>query len=579
MINYDPGKYQLRFIFSLHGSVIPRACAYAVPSGLLAVALKVLDMEGIIPDEASGILSNNAAYAGFSFVVGFLLVFRTSQAYSRFWDGATTVQQMQSKWCDACGSLVAFSHKSKKPAEQVQHFQHVLVRLFSLLHSLALQQIHDLHDESFEVIDLQGLDGRCHQALRACAATCRVELVSCWIHQLIVDNIDTGIMPAPPPIQSRVFQEMSNGSLNMHNAYKIAKTPFPFPYAQMTTVLLLAHWILTPVLMCSWTQHWAWAFIWTFTPVLSFWCIDLIASEIEQPFGADVNDLPTHELQAMMNESLLLLINPQSGQVPTLTSTAVLDWDELEYTYVTQVHIADQENPQKGGKFGDLDHADSVAQISRSTSYSSSSEKHLASSRTLAFLNEGPAVDTQEVKMVPVSVETSSSAQQSAETQLQKPNVAEPQVTDRPPPQPDPPKVVSNVAPAPAPAPSLDPAPPSPVPAPTTQLMGSSDVGSFGRKDAALRLQELNLQALQRISNQLGFVDEGMHVMRAIVTLLEDARSPSVLSGSPLRPIVVETLDAPAVPGSAVAGSNDPRFQPRTRAPEICGRLSYSCGE
>ena len=28
---------------------------------------------------------------GFSFVVGFLLVFRTSQSYARFWDGATKV--------------------------------------------------------------------------------------------------------------------------------------------------------------------------------------------------------------------------------------------------------------------------------------------------------------------------------------------------------------------------------------------------------------------------------------------------------------------------------------------------------
>jgi len=354
MIDYKPGKWQLGFVFQLRGSVIPRACAYAVPSGLLAVLLKLLvhsDSEEDSDKFSLVALSNNAAYAGFSFVVGFLLVFRTSQAYSRFWDGATKVQQMQSKWCDACGSLIAFSRKSKRNYEDVLQFQNVLVRLFSLMHSLALQQIHSLHDETFQVIDLHGLDEGSLKAIKQCPTSSRVELVSAWIHQLIVDNIDTGIMPAPPPIQSRVFQELSNGTMNMNNAQKIAATPFPFPYAQMTSVFLLIHWVLTPVLMCSWTGHWVWSFVWTFTPVLSFWCINLIAAEIEQPFGNDSNDLPTHGLQETMNETLILLMNPLSGQVPTLSDKAIQDPLKLNEIY--------------SGEHPDIQ-ADNLATVSRS---------------------------------------------------------------------------------------------------------------------------------------------------------------------------------------------------------------------
>lgn len=364
MIEYQPGKWQLGFVCQVNGSVFPRACAYAVPSGLLAVFLKIVlysNPEDNSDDDLSLVaLSNNAAYAGFSFVVGFLLVFRTSQAYSRFWDGATKVQQMQSKWCDACGSLIAFSRKSKRSYIDVLHFQNILVRLFSLMHSLALQQIHSLHDESFQVIDLHGLDQASLDAIKTTATSARVELVSAWIHQLIVDNIDTGIMPAPPPIQSRVFQELSNGTMNMNNAQKIAATPFPFPYAQMSTVLLLIHWILTPILMCSWTGHWVWSFIWTFTPVLSFWCINLIAAEIEQPFGNDANDLPTHGLQETMNETLILLLNPLSGQVPTLSSKAIVDPLELTAIY--------------NGEHDDIQ-ADSLATVSRSESWVESAEE------------------------------------------------------------------------------------------------------------------------------------------------------------------------------------------------------------
>merc|ERR1719161_2819794 len=107
-------------------------------------------------------------------------------------------------------------------------------------------------------------------------------------------------------------------------------TPFPFPYAQMTTVLLLLHWLITPGLMCMWTGHWVWAFTFTYIPVFSFWCINLIAVEIEQPFGDDINDLPTHELQEEMNSTLLLLIDPASGRCPTLENCAVLDLRELK---------------------------------------------------------------------------------------------------------------------------------------------------------------------------------------------------------------------------------------------------------
>lgn len=321
---YNPGRYQLGFIWTLHGSVFPRACAYAVPAAVLAVIIKTVHAQGEMEflgyeKDKNLLLSNNAAYSGFSFVVGFLLVFRTSQAYTRFWDGATKVQEMRSKWCDACSSLIAFSRKSTKDTDEVMCLQHLIVRLFSLLHSVSLSQIHGDND-NFEVIDLAYFNTESLVFLQRCAKDLRVEVVSSWIHQLIVDNIDTGMLPVPAPILSRVFQEMSNGMVNMQNALKISCTPFPFPYAQMTTVLLLLHWAITPVLMSMWTSHWCAAMIFTFAPVFSFWCINLIAVEIEQPFGDDINDLPTEELQREMNNTLLFLLEPELGQVPKMLS-------------------------------------------------------------------------------------------------------------------------------------------------------------------------------------------------------------------------------------------------------------------
>merc|ERR1719460_2733179 len=88
----------------------------------------------------SDFVTNSAAYSGFSFVVGFLLVFRTSQAYTRFWEGATMVHNMRTEWFDACSSLIAFTHGAKDQ-EKADVLRHVIVRLFSLLHACALQDI------------------------------------------------------------------------------------------------------------------------------------------------------------------------------------------------------------------------------------------------------------------------------------------------------------------------------------------------------------------------------------------------------------------------------------------------------
>lgn len=340
MLDYNPGKFQFAFIWTLKGSVFPRACVYAIPAGMLATGLKLLEQFGLVDEQQFFILENNAAYSGFSFVVGFLLIFRTSQAYGRFWDGATKVNEMRSKWCDSYSSLIAFSRKSEKPQKEVLHFQHVLLRLFSLLHSLALQRIHGMYDEAFDIIDIDGLEEHTMKILEKCPMNDRLDVVAMWIQQLIVDNLDSGILNVPGPVQSRVFQEMSNGMLAFNNTLKIATTPFPFPYAQMTTVLLLVHLILTPLLMIEWTSGAGWAFTWSFTVVLCSWCINFIAVEMEQPFGGDINDLPTHEMQDEMNEALLFLVDPRCARLPKMKDTAVWDVHKLIKQYVKEEEIS-----------------------------------------------------------------------------------------------------------------------------------------------------------------------------------------------------------------------------------------------
>eukprot|EP00746_Dinoflagellata_sp_MGD_P022754 gnl/MRDRNA2_/MRDRNA2_15326_c0_seq1.p1 gnl/MRDRNA2_/MRDRNA2_15326_c0~~gnl/MRDRNA2_/MRDRNA2_15326_c0_seq1.p1 ORF type:complete len:536 (+),score=90.38 gnl/MRDRNA2_/MRDRNA2_15326_c0_seq1:148-1755(+) len=344
MIRYKADKYQFKFIFSLKGSVFPKALIYAFPSSLLALALKLWlsayceDKDIVCYGDESElppflqVASNSTVYTGFTFVVGFLLVFRTSQAYTRYAEGATLLHMMRGEWYDACSTLIAFTHASKKLEDAIE-VRHIMVRLFSLLHSCALQEIASLEDEEFPLIDIGGIDADSLdyiQLLQSDSPHFKVDVVFQWIQCLVTQNLGSGVMPVPAPILTRVYQELSQGMVNFQNALKITDTPFPYPYAQMITVLLLLHLALTPLTVVMFTLHWFWCLVFAFVPVFCFWCINFIAAEIENPFGDDVNDLPIQEMQESMNKALLLLLDSRTCRVPTLSSSAVKHFQNLK---------------------------------------------------------------------------------------------------------------------------------------------------------------------------------------------------------------------------------------------------------
>jgi predicted membrane chloride channel (bestrophin family) len=85
----------------------------------------------------------------------------------------------------------------------------------------------------------------------------RCNMVMTWILSgLAMTSQDLCI---PPPIQSRMYQELSNGMLAYLHNVKIADVPFPFPYAQMLTLLVIIFPCFIPVWVACFTQFLYWA--------------------------------------------------------------------------------------------------------------------------------------------------------------------------------------------------------------------------------------------------------------------------------------------------------------------------------
>jgi putative membrane protein len=321
MITYNGSEWGS--LMSLNGSVFPRACKLGIASSLIGFVLKLLESEDHISFKELRLLTNSNGFSMFSATLAFVLIFRTSKCYLRFWQCATSVSTMRAMMCEAASSLIVFTNMSKAPEQEIMYFRHKIVRLTSLLHATCLASFCD-RETRFEIIDIKSF---CQEDLNylqeASSAKMRVDIVYTWLNVLVMKSLASGLLNVPPPILSRVFQQFEKGMVEFHQVQQVMSIPFPFPYAQMAVVLLLAMVVCTPIAMCFWTGHPVSTACLTFVAIVCLTSLELIADELDNPFGDDANDLPCMEFQAELNSSLALLVTPIVDTVPDLAEKNV----------------------------------------------------------------------------------------------------------------------------------------------------------------------------------------------------------------------------------------------------------------
>jgi len=130
----------------------------------------------------------------------------------------------------------------------------------------------------------------------------RVGAVMYWIlHDLAQVSKDIDIAP---PVQSRMYQELSNGMLGFNNSLKIADVPFPFPYAQLLTLALVAFSCFIPVYVSVFTQDYITSPLVAFFIFQGIWGVNEVAKELENPFGSDVNDISLNDFHERFVQAL-----------------------------------------------------------------------------------------------------------------------------------------------------------------------------------------------------------------------------------------------------------------------------------
>jgi len=314
MIEYKADKWGIFFAFHLKGSVFPKSFGFALGCSVTTVTLHWLLGDYGLKDEVDIGSKGTTVCSMFTFVLGFLLVFRTQQAYSRWWEGGSLLQEMRGEWFNAYSCLVAFGNPSPDKRNEVDKFNHQVARLLSMLHAAGLAQVCSSEEKHFEIIDCEDKDVEAVRFLDSTVDSCEIALQ--WIQRLIGDANSKETIKVAPPILSRVYNQLGNGIVKLSRARKIAKFPIPFPFAQMVTIMLLTHWVMASVICATSIDSRVWAGVLSFAVIMSFWSMNFIALELEDPFGDDENDLPLDTMQSELNESIKALMNPQAMKPP-----------------------------------------------------------------------------------------------------------------------------------------------------------------------------------------------------------------------------------------------------------------------
>jgi len=301
-----------RVLLQLQGSVFPKAMLFAVPCALISAFLKMFSLRYALGDFVE-VFNDSAAFSGFSLVLGFLFVFRTNIAYNRYWEGVTAGHRMCAEWLDAASNIIAFTKVSKAPQEKIEMFEKRFLEFLSLLHGVAVGSLRDVGTLDLSVLDLEGLHPTSITALKD--SEYPVTLLFQWMQRLVIEHVDNGVLGAPPPILTRAFQELANGMVAYHDACKIQTTHVPFPYKQMSVVLLIFHWAITPLVMCMWTKKPLWSFVFTFVQALIFWCLYITAADIEFPFQHNSNAYAVSAMHHEFNAQLKVVQQAGSGML------------------------------------------------------------------------------------------------------------------------------------------------------------------------------------------------------------------------------------------------------------------------
>jgi ion channel-forming bestrophin family protein len=282
MVDYNP-KSWWKLIFVFHRSDTLRQLMPAM-AGVAAYTAAVAYLE---QDVFHAQFKNaTIVHSLVGFVLSMLLVFRTNTAYERWWEGRRV-------WGSIVNNSRNLAMKLCVMVDDPATRRRLRALISNEVMAMKWQLRKGFNDDDFEDTDrypMDGFKGKQH------LPNAIMQAIYMQVEELRSKGKITGeqMLFLNPELQS--FAD------NMGACERIQKTPIPYAYSLFLKKVIFLYIFTMPIGFVSEFGYWSIAII----PLVfyAFAGIEIIAEEIEDPFGQDANDLPLNRLSNTVRDNL-----------------------------------------------------------------------------------------------------------------------------------------------------------------------------------------------------------------------------------------------------------------------------------
>ncbi|MBO9647814.1 MAG: hypothetical protein J7605_04835 [Variovorax sp.] len=294
-----PRPNWFRMLFVWRGSVLPVILPQLL--GTTAFAILVTVLHGVV--FAWKIPLNFVPFSLIGLTLAIFLGFRNSTSYARYWEARTL-------WGTLLNETRALVRQALTLVEPPSDVHTLAARLIAFVHALR----HQLRTTDAKA-DLERLLVP-QDCARVQAARYKPAMLLLMVGEWLADRLRAGQI-SPALVQA---MEVPLGRLTeaLGGCERIASTPIPFTYSVIIHRTIYLYCVLLPFGLVD--------AIGPMTPVIvafiayTFFALEALSAEIEEPFGTEPNDLALDAMSAMIESTLREMMGdalaPRTGPAP-----------------------------------------------------------------------------------------------------------------------------------------------------------------------------------------------------------------------------------------------------------------------
>lgn len=290
MIHYNP-KDWFTFIFRIHkGDTVRKLFPLMIGIGLYSALIVVIEKEYFKLPDSSYIRNIPTLHTVLGAIISLLLVFRTNSAYDRWWEGRKQWGELTNNSRNLAIKLHAILGQNHP--EICDFFKRVIPAYAFALRNHLLSTKPDremFEDELQEQFDLK-IDDRIHIPNQI--ADMMMRKITHLYQESIISDAQLIILNE----ELRAFSNICGA------CERIKNTPIPFSYSVFIKKFIFGYVMTLPFGYMFTLGYLSIPIIVFIFYVLA--SLELIAEEIEDPFGGDANDLPTDTMSRNIHNNV-----------------------------------------------------------------------------------------------------------------------------------------------------------------------------------------------------------------------------------------------------------------------------------